>query len=39
MSGVEFEQDEEEVSQAIQDYIESLGLVLLDFNGGILVSN
>jgi hypothetical protein len=38
MSGVEFEQDEEEVSQAIREYIQDSGQ-LIEFDGGIIVSS
>lgn len=38
MSGVEFEQDEKEVSQAIREYIQDHGQ-LIEFDGGIIVSS
>ena len=38
MSGVEFEQDEEEVSQVIREYILNNGQ-LVEFEGGIIVSS
>jgi hypothetical protein len=38
MSGVEFEEDEEEVSQAIREYILNNGEII-EFDGGIIVSS
>lgn len=38
MSGVEFEQDEEEVLQVIREYIQDHGQ-LIEFDGGIIVSS
>ena len=38
MSGVEFEEDEEEVSQLIREYIRNNG-ELIEFDGGIIVSS
>lgn len=38
MGGVEFEQDEEEVSQAIREYIQDHGQ-LIEFDGGVIVSS
>tara|TARA_R110000868_G_scaffold181762_2_gene422708 strand:- start:1308 stop:1682 length:375 start_codon:yes stop_codon:yes gene_type:complete len=38
MSGDEFEQDEDEVSEAIRDYITDNG-TLIEFDGGIIVSS
>jgi hypothetical protein len=38
MSGVEFEEDEEEVSQVIREYIKNNGEII-EFDGGIIVSN
>lgn len=38
MSGVEFEQDDEEVSQVIREYIQDHGQ-LIEFDGGVIVSS
>ena len=38
MSGDEFEEDEEEIENAVRDYIENNG-TLIEFDGGIIVSS
>ena len=38
MSGVEFEEDDEEVAQVIREYIQSNGQII-EFDGGVIVSS